>query len=245
MSNDMTWEQKCRISALRAACASPYDHPTGISDESTDDIVTKRILTRAEAFRVALLSDDALDVQYDNVEALGLKSTPSPLNEQVYIGTCKHCLTSIQLFEPFNDAARWIDANGYSQCANKQSQEHEPELEPTVGAEPLGTHCPECGASTTRPNPLKLEDKSICRNQWHGKPTTLGEAFRTPISTHCPGCGSSSKDDQGTVQLTDRAGWEVCTHQWHNSDNNVCPSCSSSNREVRRIAGCNHKWHQE
>lgn len=230
MGNDMTWEQKCRISALRAACASPYDHPTGISDESTDDIVTKHILARAELFRVALLGDNALDDCYHGQEALGPKSTPSSLNEQVYIGTCKHCLTAIQLFNPFNDeAARWVDRHGYSRCENKQMQVHEPELEEQVpiGAEPLGMHCPECGASS-REMPLQLEDKSTCHNEWH-KYWCNCQAI--PGSLNYPGPWHKRAGEPHYPCAT--------------SESNVCPSCSSSNQKVQRIAGCNHRWHRE
>lgn len=207
MGNDMTWEQKCRISALRAACASPYDHPTGISDESTNDFVTKRILTRAEAFRVALLSDGALDYTSDEDQVSQDESTPSQLNEQVYIGTCKHCLTAIQLLDPFNDeTARWIDRHGHSQCGKFGStQVHEPELEPPIGAEPL---CPECGASKTRPIPLKLEDKSTCRNEWHND---WCNCQAVPV---CPGCGSWRKDTP--LMISDgMGGFPQCNDGWH------------------------------
>lgn len=70
MGNDMTWEQKCRISALRAACASQYDFRyvkdtddvIGAQPES-DEELTARILARAETFRIALLADGALDYE--------------------------------------------------------------------------------------------------------------------------------------------------------------------------------------
>lgn len=57
--SDMTWEQKCRVSALRAACASPY---ADVEHEDSDDCtVRNRVLERAEVFRLALLSDGPLN----------------------------------------------------------------------------------------------------------------------------------------------------------------------------------------
>lgn len=67
MGNDMTWEQKCRISALRAACASPYDPVFNAEElmqpdyERIDKQYIARILTRAEMFRNALLHNGRLD----------------------------------------------------------------------------------------------------------------------------------------------------------------------------------------
>jgi hypothetical protein len=75
MGNDMSWEQKCRISALRAACASQFTlhgvpaHLTMPSDVESDEAMTRRILARAETFRIALLGDGALDYVPDDDEA--------------------------------------------------------------------------------------------------------------------------------------------------------------------------------
>jgi rubredoxin len=171
VGNDMTWEQKCRISALRAACASQftiYGTPVHLStppDGETDEHMTTRILQRAEVFREALLRDGTLDGSVGEIQE---ESTPSPVNEQVYIGTCKHCLTAIQLFEPFNDGARWIDANGYSQCAGKQVREHEPELEKQV---PESNVCPGCGSSSKKVRKIVASVPSApdlyCNGPWH------------------------------------------------------------------------------
>jgi tRNA(Ser,Leu) C12 N-acetylase TAN1 len=60
MGQDITWEQKARVSALRAACASPYvlvetvgvsADGVDITDTAADDSrMTQRIIERAEEF---------------------------------------------------------------------------------------------------------------------------------------------------------------------------------------------------
>lgn len=55
MGKEMTWDQKCRISALRAACASTFDLEGLVPD---DDEMTNRILARAEVFENWLITDE-------------------------------------------------------------------------------------------------------------------------------------------------------------------------------------------
>src|SRR4051812_7703962 len=77
----MTWEQKCAISALRAACASTFDRE-GL--EPDDEMMTNRILNRADMFRSWLLEwdewggpeeeeDPPADAQVQTVSAPGHK----------------------------------------------------------------------------------------------------------------------------------------------------------------------------
>lgn len=94
MGNDMSWEQKCRISALRAACASVYDFDgqeviTYTPEQAhVDDQMTTRILRRAETFRVALLSDGALDYVPDDDTP---ESTPTTLGGAFRTPISTHC----------------------------------------------------------------------------------------------------------------------------------------------------------
>lgn len=83
MGNDMTWEQKCRISALRAACASSFDE--GSEYRVTDEEMTTRILARAEAFRVALLHDGPLD------------ALPEPAGDATIKEVCPGCGSASRL----------------------------------------------------------------------------------------------------------------------------------------------------
>jgi hypothetical protein len=180
MGNDMSWEQKCRISALRAACASvyPYAVPDAIHDEGElDNRLTTRILARAETFRNALLHNGRLDDVDSFIERVS-GSTHHVFTEE-YVGTCKHCLTAIQLLNPFNDeTARWIDRNGWSQCHNKhEGKKHEPELEDEshrVDPEfPLIEVCPGCGSSSRKVRKLTESDftnglkNQYCSHEWH------------------------------------------------------------------------------
>lgn len=55
MGTDINWEQKVRISALRAASATMYSLYDDDNAESTDDGMTDRIITRAERFKRYLL----------------------------------------------------------------------------------------------------------------------------------------------------------------------------------------------
>lgn len=205
MSNDMTWEQKCRISALRAACASAYDlrytqaeGETLINSESDED-VSRRILARAETFRVALLGDGPLDDRYHSQESLGPKSD---MKYQQFIGTCKHCLTAIQLIDPFNDeTARWIDNCGLSLCGQKpgSTQVHEPELEESMDVESDWCNCQAIPESLNYPGP------------WHKR---ADEPHYPCAMSECPGCGSSRKDTP--LMINDGMGDSLqCNRAWH------------------------------
>lgn len=168
---DMSWQQKCRISALRAACASSYDlryvqaeGETLINSESDED-VTKRILARAESFRVALLGDGALDARYHGQEALG------PEYNAGDAATCIHCMTAIHLIYlvdmGVNKYQRWVDRHGYSSCRNLGVQFHTPDQEPP----PESNVCPGCGSKSKSVHRATVVLPSAptlyCDHKWH------------------------------------------------------------------------------
>jgi hypothetical protein len=159
MGNDMTWEQKCRISALRAACASQFTlhgvpaHLTMPPDVESDEAMTKRILARAETFRVALLSDGALDYVPDDDETPDVSFTHS----------CIRCSKAIRLIREENQAERWEDVNGRVLCDPAGILMHTP-------VEPISTHCLGCGSSR-KDTPLMINDgfgdSLQCNRAWH------------------------------------------------------------------------------
>jgi hypothetical protein len=124
---DMSWEQKCRISALRAACASAYDlrymqaeGETPINSESDAD-VTERILARAETFRIALLGDGPLDSTREPAQRVEFKA--------VKTSVCANCFRAIERNDPIIKVTedRWIDSFGWSTCGNLGVRRHDPD----------------------------------------------------------------------------------------------------------------------
>jgi hypothetical protein len=153
MGNDMSWEQKCRISALRAACASPLD----MYMSTTDEEVTKRIVRRAETFRIALMGDGALDYVPDDDEGPDVRT---------FTHTCIRCTKAIRLVREKNQAERWEDVDGRELCSPAGIIMHTP-------VEPIGTHCPGCGSSRKDkfgmvPGMIGTRSTVIpCTNSWH------------------------------------------------------------------------------
>jgi hypothetical protein len=156
VTNDMTWEQKCRISALRAACASQFTifgvptHLTMPPDTEADEHMTKRILERAEAFRIALLSDGALNYMPSDDETSELQG----------IKNCVRCLKAISFYDEGN---RWFDKTGSALCDSKGILMHTP-------VEPIGSHCPWCGSSRKKTALMVndgMGDSLQCNHKWH------------------------------------------------------------------------------
>lgn len=158
MGNDMSWEQKCRISALRAACASQFESYGSEIDEQIatdhrladpDEVMTRRILARAEMFRNALLSNGALDYTPEDVEASQTKQ-------------CVHCGEEIVEMKR-GKLPHWRDLRGNVACKPGVSTLHTPV------ESPVKELCPGCGSSQ-REMPLLTQENGMqdfCHHKWH------------------------------------------------------------------------------
>ena len=162
MGNDLTWEQKCRISALRAACASSFDWANTnerLDPEHYDDAMTERILARAEAFRIALLAGGALDYTPDDDEA-----TRDAQSKSGAVANCTRCLRAITWLQPPGFEGRWIDSEGISMCHNNDRSYGDHTIEPVQQL------CPGCGSSR-KDTPLMINDgmgdSLQCNHRWH------------------------------------------------------------------------------
>jgi hypothetical protein len=150
MGNDMSWEQKCRISALRAACASVFPTPLGEDPDGEDEWWTRRILARAETFRIALMGDGALDYVPDDDEA----------PDATFTHSCIRCSEAIRLIREENQAERWEDVNGRVLCDPAGILMHTP-------VEPISTHCPGCGSSHKLLRGSIHGSDLTCEHKWH------------------------------------------------------------------------------
>jgi len=167
----MTWEQKCRISALRAACASQftiYGTPAHLTaappDGESDEAMTTRILQRAETFRNALLADGALDYTLDDDE-------PSETIEGT-VANCTRCLRAVTWFQPPEFQGRWIDANGISTCRN--AGVISPHTVEPIPHEAVRELCPGCGSNNrlirqlvTSFSDAPHDERGKCTHVWH------------------------------------------------------------------------------